>query len=149
MKVKLPPDLLARLAALDTQAGGYWFWNRLGGESKHQTATGNMRRYLRPIYRRSGVVIRDKRGSRISMLDPKTGLARHGSDGKALYAMVHSHQWRHTFVHRLLKQNAPIEAIATLIGDTVKVVSQTYAHFIEERQAQLDKHAEAAWGLAS
>ena len=63
--------------------------------------------------------------------------------------MVHSHQWRHTFVHRLLKQGAPLEAVATLIGDTPKVVAQTYAHFLEERQSMLDKHTEAAWGLAS
>lgn len=83
------------------------------------------------------------------MVDPKTGLGRKDTNGKALYAMVHSHQWRHTFVHRLLKENAPLEAVATLIGDTPKVVAQTYAHFLEERQAMLDKHTEATWGLAS
>lgn len=148
VKVKLPPDLTDRLTALAVQAGGYWFWNRQG-ESKHQTATGNMRRYLRPIYRCSGVLIRDKRGNPILMLDPKTNLARRDSDGKVLNAMLHSHQWRHTFVHRLLKQGAPLEAVATLIGDTPKVVAHTYAHFLEERQLMLDKHTEAAWDLAS
>jgi site-specific recombinase XerD len=82
------------------------------------------------------------------MIDRKSSLPRHDSKGRVVYTTAHPHQWRHTFVHRLLKQDAPLEAVATLIGDTPKVVAQTYAHFIEERQAQLDKHAEAAWGLA-
>ena len=145
--MKLPPDLVERLKSLPTQEGGYWFWNRVGGDSKHETATGNMRRYLRPIYRRSGVLIKDKQGNPVPMTDRETGETKHDANGKILHQTVHSHQLRHTFVHRHLKKNTPIEVVAELIGDTVKVVAATYAHFIEERQATLDKHTEATWDL--
>ena len=59
----LPPELVERLNALPIQEGGYWFWNRMKDGSDHQTATGNMRRRLRPIYRKAGVLIKVKTAS--------------------------------------------------------------------------------------
>jgi hypothetical protein len=41
--------------------------------------------------------------------------------------------------------DTPPSRIAELIGDTLKTVMETYSHFIEERQAQLDKAAEGSW----
>ena len=49
VEVVLPPQLVERLNALPVQERGYWFWNRKIDGSNHQTATGNMRRRLRPI----------------------------------------------------------------------------------------------------
>lgn len=149
VKVMIPPFLIERLNRLPVQEGGYWFWNRKGGESKHETATGNMRRMLRPIYRKSGVLLTDKQNNPVPMINRSTGKAKRDANGNVLYHIAHSHQWRHTFVHNHLKLGTPLEVVATLIGDTVKVVAATYAHFIEERQSMLDRHTQATWDQAS
>jgi hypothetical protein len=42
-------------------------------------------------------------------------------------------------------KDTPPSRIAELLGDTLRIVMETYAHFIEERQAQLDKAAARSW----
>jgi integrase len=108
VKVPLPDTLVQRLNALPLLEGGFWFWNRKGEDSSHQTATGNMRRRLRPIF-------------------------------EAAKVEAHPHQFRHTFVSRCLAKGMPIEMIADLLGDSIKIVAATYAHFIADRQRAIDK----------
>jgi len=43
------------------------------------------------------------------------------------------------FCHEHIMKDTPPSRIADLLGDTLRIVMETYAHFIEERQAQLDK----------
>jgi integrase len=137
VNVKLPPVVVERLKALPTQAGGYWFWNRLGKHSKHETATGNLRRMMRPYFEKAKVYQRDEHGETVYEMEAKTG------EFKPLLGTLY--QWRHTFVHEHIMNNTPPSRIAELLGDTLKTVMETYAHFIEERQAQLDKAAERTW----
>jgi integrase len=108
VKVPLDGDLVAKLKTLPLLEGGFWFWNRKGEDSSHQTATGNMRRRLRPIFDKAGI-------------------------------HAHPHQFRHTFVSRCLAKGMPIEMIADLLGDSIKIVASTYAHFIADRQRAIDK----------
>lgn len=137
VNVKLPPVVVERLLALPVQAGGFWFWNRLGKGSKHETATGNLRRMMRPYFEEAKVYQRDEHGATVYKPDEKTG------ELKPLLGTLY--QWRHTFVHEHIMQDTPVVRIAEFLGDTVKTVMDTYAHFIEERQAQLDKAAEGSW----
>ena len=65
--------------------------------------------------------------------------------GKAKPVQGTLYQWRHTFVHKHIMQDTSPLRIAELIGDSLKEVMNTYAHFIEERQAQLDTAAETTW----
>ncbi len=157
--VELPPKLVERLNALPVLEGGYWFWNRKKDGSNHQTATGNMRRRLRPIYRKSGVLIKGKDGQPIPMKDKKapflvkvidnvevrTRPVKRDAKGKVVYEIAHSHQWRHTFVKDLIDVGTSLEDIADLIGDTYKVVATTYAHFMPERQEKLNVQTRKIW----
>jgi hypothetical protein len=137
VNVKLPAILVDRLKALPTQAGGYWFWNRLGKDSKHETATGNLRRMMRPYFEAANVYQRDEHGEIVYEMDEKTG------ETKPLLGTLY--QWRHTFVYEHIMKDTTPSRIAELIGDTLKTVMETYAHFIEDRQAQLDRAAERTW----
>jgi hypothetical protein len=132
VNVKIPAMLVERLQNLPVQNGGYWFWNRKEGESKHETATGNLRRMLRPYFDAAKVYQRDEHGEVV--LD---------ENNEPL--LGHLYQWRHTFVHMHIMNDTPISRIAELIGDTMQQVMKTYSHFVEERQAQLDKAAEKTW----
>jgi len=65
INVKLPPIVVERLRALPTQGGGYWFWNKLESQSKHETATGNLRRMMRPYFEKAKVYQRDEHGQTV------------------------------------------------------------------------------------
>ena len=137
VNVKLPPVVVERLKALPIQAGGFWFWNRKEINSKHETATGNLRRMMRPHFESANVYQRDEHGEVVYEKNEKTG--------ELIPLLGTLYQWRHTFVHEHIMQDTTPSRIAELIGDTLKTVMETYAHFIEERQAQLDKAAEGSW----
>jgi hypothetical protein len=137
VNVKLPMVVAERLSALPVQAGGYWFWNRIGGDSKHETATGNLRRMMRPYFEKAKVYQRDEHGEIV--------YERHEETHELKPVLGTLYQWRHTFVHEHIMKDTPPSRIAELLGDTLRIVMETYAHFIEERQAQLDKAAARSW----
>jgi integrase len=132
VKVLLPPAIVERLVSLPIQSGGGWFWNRKGDHSDHQTATGNMRRMLRPIFKAAKVYQKDRDGNVIldNAGNPKLG---------------HPHQWRHTFVNALIIAGVSFERIAELLGDKISTVQDTYSHFVIGRQPALDEAAKMFW----
>jgi site-specific recombinase XerD len=136
VKVLLPDAIADRLRALPLQPCGYWFWNRRT-DSRHETATGNMRRMLRPIFGPKGanLSLRDEEGSPI--------LDRHG---RQRYG--HPYQLRHTFVKDQLDHGASLERIAELLGNTYKVVEKHYSAWVADRQRILDETVRASWDHA-
>jgi len=131
--VLLPDVVVERLNALSVFPSGYWFWNRQGA-SKHETAVGNMRRQLRPIFREAKVYMKDIDGK--VMLD---------ADGKQRFG--HPYQWRHTFVNELILKSATFPQIADLLGNKASTVEETYAHFVPGRQKPLDETVQKGWNL--
>jgi integrase len=144
VSIKLPPEIVQRLQSLPVLAGGYWFWNRKKENSKHETATGNLRRMMRPYFKQAEIFLRDEDGNIIYQKDAN-GNTVLDENNKPVPRYGHPHQWRHTFVHWHLMNDTPILTIAAMIGDSILVMMKTYAHFITERQAQLDKSAERSW----
>lgn len=49
------------------------------------------------------------------------------------------HFFRHTFVSIQLSNNVPIKTVAALIGDSIKTVSQVYAHSFDEEEIEAAK----------
>jgi len=128
------PVLLERLNALPVNANGLWFWNQKDkSDSKHETATGNLRRMMRPYFKAAKIYQLDELNRPI--LDEETGEPLLG----------HLYQWRHTFVHKHIMAGTSVTKIAEMIGDTVATVTDTYSHFIDERQAGLDESQESTW----
>jgi site-specific recombinase XerD len=107
VNVLLPPVIAERLRSLTPYPCGHWFWNKKTN-STHETATGNMRRALRPIL--SSILLNDETGSPI--LD-RNGRQRFG----------YPYQFRHTFVKDQLQAGASLERIAELLGNTYKIGS--------------------------
>lgn len=133
VKVLLPDVVADRLRALPLQPCGYWFWNRRS-DSHHETATGNIRRMLRPIFGPNGanIELRDEEGSPI--------LDRHGQQRYG-----HPYQLRHTFVKDQLDHGASLERIAELLGNTYRVVEKHYSAWVSDRQRILDETVRASW----
>jgi integrase len=118
VKVLLPDVLLARLRSLSLLCGGYYFWNRQSEDSDVQTATGNLRRSLRRVFRAAGV------------------------------ATGHPHQFRHTFVRAHLERDVTLETIADLLGNSVKIVEKHYSTWVPSRQRKLDEAVKRTWDSA-
>jgi integrase/recombinase XerD len=57
----------------------------------------------------------------------------------------HSHQLRDTFSVRLLLKGVPMETVATLLGNTLKVVETHYAPWVEARQLALAQSVRGTW----
>jgi hypothetical protein len=133
VKVLLPEVIAERLRALPVQPCGYWFWNRRT-DSRHETATGNIRRMLRPIFGPKGanIELRDEEGAAI--------LDRHG---KQKYG--HPYQLRHKFVKDQLDHGASLERIAELLGNTCRIVEKHYSAWVADRQRILDETVQQSW----
>jgi integrase len=133
VKVLLPTVVADRLRSLPAQAGGFWFWNRKT-DSRHETATGNIRRQLRRIFGPEGanIVLRDEEGQPI--LD-RAGNQRYG----------HPYQMRHTFVLEQINAGASLERIAELLGNTYKIVEKHYSAWVQSRQKALDETVAKSW----
>jgi site-specific recombinase XerD len=133
VKVLLPTVVADRLRSLPVQAGGFWFWNRQT-DSKHETATGNIRRQLRRIFGPEGanIALRDEEGQPI--LD-RAGNQKYG----------HPYQMRHTFVLEQINAGASLERIAELLGNTYKIVEKHYSAWVQSRQKALDETVAKSW----
>jgi integrase/recombinase XerD len=57
----------------------------------------------------------------------------------------HPHQFRHTMAKRLLVNGVPIGFVASILGNSEAVCRRSYAKWLPERQAALDKAVRGAW----
>lgn len=55
------------------------------------------------------------------------------------------HNFRHTFATDLLSRGVPIEDVALLLGNSVKIVEKHYSHFVRARQERLEERVRALW----
>jgi len=60
----------------------------------------------------------------------------------------HSHQFRDTFSVSLLEAGVPLETVAILLGNTLKIAERHYAPWVKSRQISLEKSIEKAWRLS-
>jgi integrase len=55
------------------------------------------------------------------------------------------HMFRHTLVRDLLEHGTPMEEIAELLGNSMKVVEKYYSKWDTRRQARLEQRLESFW----
>lgn len=58
---------------------------------------------------------------------------------------AHSHMLRDTFSVRLLNRGVPLETVAALLGNTVKVVERHYSPWVKSRQEGLEESVRKTW----
>lgn len=55
------------------------------------------------------------------------------------------HMFRHTLARDLLERGTPMEEIAELLGNSMKVVEKYYSKWDVRRQVRLEKRLEEFW----
>jgi integrase len=65
---------------------------------------------------------------------------------KAKVAKAHPHRFRHTFAVELLKNGTPAGIVASLLGNSERIVVKHYSAWVAERQKGLDEAVEKANG---
>jgi integrase/recombinase XerD len=122
VSVPLPPEIAKELLAIGNGNGKYVFWNRgaLGGhesegrgrEGKETTAVTSMQTDLRNLFKAADLYLNDQH-------------------------MV-SHRLRDTFAVAMLNNDIPLQDVAKMLGNSVKVCEKHYAQWVQSRQDKLD-----------
>ena len=55
------------------------------------------------------------------------------------------HNFRHSFATDLLARGIPIEDVATLLGNSVRIVEKHYSHFVRARRERLEQRVRQLW----
>ncbi len=57
----------------------------------------------------------------------------------------HAHRFRTTFAVRLLEKGVSLEAVAMLLGNSVRVAERHYAPWVQSRQSLLEESVKKTW----
>jgi integrase len=112
----IPKEVGDGLLALQNSNPDYFFWR---GNGKPQSATSNWgRRYIAPCFKAAGIF----------------------SEGNML-----SHRLRDTFAVDLLEKGVPMEEVAKLLGNSIRVCERHYAKWSKGRQDRTDSLVMGTW----
>jgi integrase/recombinase XerD len=122
VSVPIPPEVATELLGVICGNDKYLFWNRgafggnasreRGREGKETTAVTSMQTALRKLFRAAGLYLEDQH-------------------------MV-SHRLRDTFAVSLLSRGVPLEEVAKMLGNSIKVCEKHYGKWVQSRQDRLD-----------
>jgi integrase len=116
--VPLPPDVAdaLRYQASKNNNSRYFFWS---GNGKPLSAVSSWQRTLRRV-------LKDARVSK-------------GTN------MMVAHRFRDTLATSLLANGVPIEDVAAILGNSVKIVEKHYSAWVQARQVRLTERVRATW----
>ncbi len=115
VSVPIPPDVAAEILAVLKGNPRYVFWST--GTGLETSAVANWQHDLRKVFKGAGVHI----------------------EGQL------SHRLRDTFAVEFLKAGLPIESVAKMLGNTIKICEKHYAKWVIGRQNLLDEQVVATF----
>ncbi|MGD0775790.1 MAG: site-specific integrase [Candidatus Solibacter sp.] len=133
---KVPPFVIEALNRAPHDSERYFFWT---GEGKLHTRTSKWGSRLQRLFVAADVRTVESEKKRRSGGKLKTE-AETVKVSKAT-----PHMFRHTLVRDLLERGTPMEEIAELLGNSMKVVEKYYSKWDIRRQARLEKTLEDFW----
>ena len=132
----VPQFVIDALDAAPHDSGRYFFWSG-DGTSKTRTSKWGMR--LQRLFVLADVKTREvekKRRSGGKLKDAAEAVKV--SDAKP-------HMFRHTLARDLLLGGMPMEELAEVLGNSMRIVEKYYSKWDTRRQARLEKHLAAFW----
>jgi integrase len=133
---KVPPFVINALDTAPHDSDQYYFWT---GQGKLHTRTSKWGSRLQRLF-----VAADVRT--VESEKKKRSGGKLKADAEAVkVSKATPHMFRHTLVRDLLECGTPMEEIAELLGNSMKVVEKYYSKWDTRRQARLEKRLEDFW----
>jgi integrase len=133
---KVPPFVIKALNSAPHDSEQYYFWT---GQGKLHTRTSKWGARLQRLFVAADVRTVESEKKRRSGGKLK-------SEPQAIkISKATPHMFRHTLVRDLLEHGTPMEEIAELLGNSMKVVEKYYSKWDTRRQARLEKRLEYFW----
>ena len=133
---KVPPFVIAALDAAPHDSGQYYFWT---GQGKLHTRTSKWGSRLQRLFVVAGVRVLESEKKR------RSGGKLKAEVEPVKVSKATPHMFRHTLVRDLLECGTPMEEIAELLGNSMKMVEKYYSKWDTRRQARLEKRLEDFW----
>jgi integrase len=133
---KVPPFVIEALDLAPHDSQRFYFWT---GQGKLHTRTSKWGNRLQRLFAAAGVRIVEAEKKRRS-----GGTLKEDAEIVKV-SKATPHMFRHTLVRDLLECGTPMEEIAELLGNSMKVVEKYYSKWDTRRQAKLEKSLEGFW----
>lgn len=136
MFAKVPPFVIAALDTAPHDSEEFYFWT---GKGKLHTRIGKWGDRLQRLFVAANVrtVVAEKRKRSGGKLKSEAETVK--------VSKATPHMFRHTLVRDLLECGTPMEQVAELLGNSMKVVEKYYSKWDTRRQARLEKRLEDFW----
>jgi integrase len=133
---RVPPFVIAALNAAPHDSEQYFFWT---GNGKLHTRTSKWGSRLQRLFVAANVRTVESERKR------RSGGKLKAESEAVMISRATPHMFRHTLVRDLLECGTPMEEIAELLGNSMKVVEKYYSKWDTRRQARLEKRLEEFW----
>jgi integrase len=133
---KVPPFVIDALNAAPHDSDQYYFWTGNGLLHTRASKWGNRLQRL--------FVLADVRIVEAEK-QLRSGGKLKGTAERVKISMATPHMFRHTLARDLLERGTPMEEIAELLGNSMKVVEKYYSKWDVRRQARLERRLEDFW----
>ena len=133
---KVPPFVIEALDAAPHDSEEFYFWT---GYGKLHTRTSKWGSRLQRLF-----IASDVRTTMSEKRKRSGGKLKSGVEAVKV-SKATPHMFRHTLVRDLLEYGTPMEEVAELLGNSMKVVEKYYSKWDVRRQARLEKRLEDFW----
>lgn len=133
---RVPSFVVRALESAPHDSEEFYFWT---GEGKLHTRASKWGNRLQKLF-----VLADVRTEETDKRRRSGGKLKSESESVKV-SKATPHMFRHTLVRDLLEHGTPMEEIAELLGNSVKVVEKYYSKWDVRRQARLEQRLEAIW----
>ena len=133
---KVPAFVIETLDAAPHDSERYFFWS---GQGLIHTRTSKWGSRIQRLFVAAGVRMVESEKKRRS-----GGKLKAEAEGVKV-SKATPHMFRHTLVRDLLECGTPMEEIAELLGNSMKMVEKYYSKWDKRRQARLEKSLEDFW----
>ena len=133
---RVPPFVVQALESAPHDSEEYYFWT---GQGKLHTRASKWGSRLQKLFAVAGV------RTEVSEKTLRSGGKLKASAETVKVSKATPHMFRHTLVRDLLEHGTPMEEIAELLGNSMKIVEKYYSKWDTRRQARLERRLEEFW----
>jgi len=133
---RVPQFVIDALNEAPHDSQQYFFWS---GEGEPHTRTSKWGTRLQRLFVLAGVKVKEVEKRR------RSGGKLKAEHERIKVSDAKPHMFRHTLARDLLVDGMPMEELAELLGNSVRIIEKYYSKWDTRRQARLEQHLDTFW----